>query len=281
MPYSDFLKQVQEKQKMGEETYAIRRQPGVPLTGATVWTFDRTGEMRNECAVTAGGLINGVQTDEDGKLYITVGRRRLCDASGGKVFLAGRFGIFGGASGKHPFTGTYIKAAGKDAKALTQNNPYAPIPIEQKPGRPPDLGAGIELVNADGSNYGDSCWFQGAEWFYAGASPIVPLGNCCCPTMRAGLDWYKRSWVPEQYRHSIGVVDTSGNLILHVGRYGNLDSGDGPKSQIPVGGDNIAMSCVRFVQLTDNYAVFDDNGERVAVLKLNYHAEETTGLGGK
>jgi hypothetical protein len=70
-------------------------------------------------------------------------------------------------------------------------------------------------------------------------------------------------------------------LILHVGRYGTFDSADGPKSRIPVGGDNIAMSVARFVSTTDNYMVFDDNGERVTVVRLNYHAEETVGIVGE
>jgi hypothetical protein len=30
---------------------------------------------------------------------------------------------------------------------------------------------------------------------------------------------------------------------------------------------------------TDNYLCFSDHGERVIVLKLNYHAEETVGIG--
>jgi hypothetical protein len=62
------------------------------------------------------------------------------------------------------------------------------------------------------------------------------------------------------------------------GRYGNFDSGDGAKSRIPVGGDGIAMSAVRFVSSTDNYMVFDDGGERLTVLKLNYHAEESAAI---
>jgi hypothetical protein len=34
----------------------------------------------------------------------------------------------------------------------------------------------------------------------------------------------------------------------------------------------------RFVSATDNYLVFDDWGERLVVLKLAYHAEETVGI---
>ena len=96
--------------------------------------------------------------------------------------------------------------------------------------------------------------------------------------MRFYTDWYKRTFVPEAYRHSIGVVDTAGNLVLHIGRYGNFDSGNGPQSRIPVGGDGIAITFNRFVSSTDNYLVFDDHGERLTVLKLNYQAEEIVGI---
>jgi hypothetical protein len=85
-------------------------------------------------------------------------------------------------------------------------------------------------------------------------------------------------FVPEAYRHSIGALDTNGNLILHIGRYGNLDSGDGAKSKIPVGGDNIGIAFNAMVSGTDNYLAFDDWGERIVVLKLNYHVEETVGI---
>jgi hypothetical protein len=65
---------------------------------------------------------------------------------------------------------------------------------------------------------------------------------------------------------------------MHIGGYGNRDSGFGPKSQVPPGGDGIAMAYVRFLSGTDNYLVFSDRAERLAVLKLNYHTEETIGV---
>jgi hypothetical protein len=122
-------------------------------------------------------------------------------------------------------------------------------------------------------------WMEGAKWFYAGSSPGV-MGACSCPTQRSHLDWYKRAYVPEQYRHSIGILDTNGNLVMHLGRYGNFDSGSGRHSRIRIGGDDIAMSAVRFVSGTDNHLVVEDDGERLVVLKLNYHAEESVGIGG-
>jgi hypothetical protein len=273
--YGIFMRMVAEMEKRGEDVYYIRRAPGVSLTGATIWTYNHTGELRDECAVIAGGLMNGIQIDEDGKLYFTLGRERLLD---GKVFLAGRAGILGGVSGKTMFLGTYVKSAKKDVRVLTER---APIPLDRKLDRPPEVGDGVGLMNADGTTTGEVSWVEKAEWLYAGSSPIVAMHHCCCPTMRAGFDWYRRSWVPECYRQSIGVLDASGNLILHMGRYGNMDSGEGPRSRIPVGGDNIGMSFVRFVSTTDNYAVFDDNSERIVVVRLNYNAEETAGIGGK
>ncbi|MBA4387330.1 MAG: hypothetical protein C0404_05070, partial [Verrucomicrobia bacterium] len=211
---------VKEMEKKGEEVYWIRPKPGIPLMGATAWTFDRSGRLRDECAVLEGGLINGVQIDEDGAVYFVSGRTRQFN---GKPFLAGQGGILGAAKGADPFTGTLIKTR----KTATVLLPNAPIRMEEQPARPNDL-----VTRSDGEW---KAWIEGAEWLYAGASPIV-VASCSCPTMRIHTDWYKRTFVPEQYRHSIGVVDTAGNLVLHIGQYGNFDSGNGPGSKIPVGG---------------------------------------------
>jgi hypothetical protein len=121
---------------------------------------------------------------------------------------------------------------------------------------------------------------EGAEWLYAGASPIT-FGGCACPAQRLHTDWYKRTFVPETYRHSIGVLDTAGNLIMHIGVYGNYDSGFGPRSRIPAGGDGIAMFQPRYIGGTDNYLCFSDWGERVVSLRLEYHAGETARIGGQ
>jgi hypothetical protein len=261
--YKSFVAGIAEKQRRGEEVYSVRRQPGVPLIGATIWTFSQNGELKDECAVTVGGLINGVQIDEGGYVYFVNNRPRLI---GNSSFLAGRGGIFGAPDYKRnndPFTGTLVKVKSK-ARVLSSG---AAVRMDEAPGRPPEFGQG-----------GEKAWVEGAEWFYAGASPIV-AGGCSCPTMRIQTDWYRRTFVPEVYRHSVGVLDSAGNLILHVGRYGNLDSGDGPKSRIPAGGDGIGMTFVNVVAATDNYLCFPDHGERLVVLKLNYHAEETVGIG--
>jgi hypothetical protein len=261
-----------ETSKRGVEWYYIRYVPGIPIDGATVWTYDRTGELRDECAVIAGLTVNGTAIDEDGKLYLTFARQRLYD---GRIFLAGKGGIIGDPKRKNmvPFTGTFAKTRGKKVRILL--NRGATVPLDEKIDRPLEVGGGYNK----GAKSGQECWVEGAEWLYAGASPIVRLQPCTCPTMRAYADWYKRSFVPEAYRHSIGVLDTNGNLVMHIGRYGNLDSGSGAKSAVPIGGDNIAIAFNSFVSATDNYLVFDDHGERLTVLRLGYHVEETAPIG--
>jgi hypothetical protein len=65
---------------------------------------------------------------------------------------------------------------------------------------------------------------------------------------------------------------------LHIGSDGNFDSGDGARSPIPIGGDQIAMIAPRYLSGTDNVLVFEDWGERLVVLRLTYHAEETAAI---
>jgi hypothetical protein len=267
--YADFMRNIQDRQKRGEEVYSIRRRPGVPLAGGTVWIWDSSGELRQACAVTLGKLTTGPQLDEDGAVYVVNSRPRMY---GDKHFLRGRGGIIGAPKdrrNRNPFTGTLIKTIpGKECKALLSRSP---VPLDPPPSRPPDI------INISFSNvFGKSlyCWVDGAAWLYAGASPNVSTG-CSCPTQRMHLDWYKRTFVPEAYRHSFGVLDTNGNLIMHLGKYGNWDSAMGPKSRIPVGGDDIAVFIPRYISGTDNYLVYESWSERLTVLKIAYHAEET------
>ncbi|MFC1671943.1 hypothetical protein ACFL01_02285 [Planctomycetota bacterium] len=257
--YAGYLRNIQEQQKRGEAVYSIKRRPGVQLSGGTIWVFDSTGEVRDECAAITGRLINGAGIDEDGNLYFVTNRPRIF---GQHHFLEGKGGIIGGGKKQQPFTGTLVKTAGRNVRLITVKSP---IPMDSPPTRP------AELMNAAtpglfGKDY--QAWMEGATWFYAGASPIT-CNTCACPQLRPHTDWYKRTYVPEAYRHSIGIVDTAGNLVMHLGEYGNFDSG------------GTSMFMVRFVSGTDNHLVFDDYGERLVSLKLNYHTEETTPIRGR
>ncbi len=268
--YAEFHSTIKNVDKQGGKMFFIRRQPGVAIQGATIWTFDSTGEVKHKAGVIAGEWNNGVQLDEDGYVYFTHVRFAMRN---GKAFLENAGGNFGGEPlhrlNRMPFNSAYIKTRGHGVKFLSKNSS---VPLDALPQRPADLAA----QNAEGLP-GGPVWVQNAEWIYAGSGPVVAQ-HCHCPQMRGYLDWYKRSYVPEPYRHSIGILDTNGNLIVHLGRYGNHDSGYGPKSLVPLGGDGIATTMVRFVSGTDNYFCIADWGERLIVTKLTYHAEETTAI---
>jgi hypothetical protein len=272
--YKKYMRELRERELEGEKIASIRRGPGLPLAGATVWTFDRTGELRKKFAAIAPFVLAGTSMDEDGLLYFSNSASRLI---GDKTFLAGRGGTIGSdkpvryrriqVSNDKPNTGSYVKTKGTGVAFLSEK---AHVEMTEQPDRPPEL-----FYEPKG---GQRIWVRGAEWVYAGASPITPGWCCSCPSLRAHLDWYKRSFVPESYRHSIGVLDTNGNLIMHIGTYGNHDSARGSKSRAPVGGDGIGMTIPRYVSGTDNYLLFDDWGERLVSLRLEYHTEEAAAV---
>ncbi len=272
--YANYLKNIRDLEKKGIQTVFVPRRPGLPLTGGTVWTFDRTGELRRKFAVITGNLINGVQIDEDGDLYFVTNRPRIMDPEKG-YFLCGRTGVYGVPQAKkvaNPFTGTLMKTSGGALRILCTKDRTSVVKMEPLPNRPPDV---MSTWYPHDTGKGNWAWVEGAEWLYAGASPIVFHQPCSCPTQRSHLDWYKRTYVPESYRHSIGIVDTAGNLIMHLGRYGNHTDA----LKMKPGTEDIVYTFVRFVSGTDNYLVFEDNGERLTALKLDYRAEEAAAIG--
>ncbi len=271
---AQFARKLEERRILDAQGYVayIRPKPGIDVVGAVIWTFDSTGEEKDkEAAIVGGFRTNGVQLDEDGYLYFANGRLRY---AAGKPFLQGRGGNFGGKPylrwNRSPFTGTYVKAPPKRASFILRN---AVVPSDTLPARQPDLiqtGEGAEYKVPD-----NDVWAEGVEWLYAGVSPIVSY-HCSCMDMRACLDWYKRSFVPEMYRHSIGILDTGGNLICRVGRYGNLDEGGKPAP----GNDGVVMTRGAYVSTTDNYMVIADWGRRLISAKLGYRATETAAVPG-
>ncbi len=267
--YSDFLRSIQEQQKRGETVYNIARRPGIPLAGATVWVYDGTGELRTELAVVAGGTMAGTRIDEDGNVYFVNLRSKMIND---KPFLHERGGTVGSEEmisryNKSPFTGTLMKSKVKNVKILLDN---AKVELDPKPTRPGDL---CDYGPFGAPHAGSRIWVEGVAWMFAGVSPGVAKG-CTCASTRFQLDWFKRSYFGEAYRHTIGIVDTNGNLIAHIGCYGNLDDVLGAKP----GSEDFGLTMPRFISGTDNFLCFDDWGERIVTLKLKYHAEEVASI---
>jgi len=61
-------------------------------------------------------------------------------------------------------------------------------------------------------------------WDYAGVSGVSPW-NCDteCPAAQLHIDPDQRIWVPDSFLYCVKAVDTAGNEMIRVGKYGNED----------------------------------------------------------
>jgi len=151
--------------------------------------------------------------------------------------------------------------------------------------KPPDLLAGR-------GGAGNS-WVEGTEWLYGGVgfSGDTAYGSlqCGCPNMRAALDYFRRTFAPETQHCSVAVLDANGNLIMRIGKYGNVDDGvplvkeGGPPKPRSVGGDEVALFYAPFVATHTDRRLFiaDSGNQRLLSVKLGYRAEERVNLNGK
>jgi hypothetical protein len=177
-----------------------------------------------------------------------------------------------------------------------------PLTAETKPSRPPDLENAVI----------GQAWVEKAEWFYGGVGfcGFNKRGGsgCSCWNCRFDVDHFGRSFAPEMDRYSVAVLDSSGNLILRVGKYGNVDDGlplriadrglrnqDGgmggaargsgnPKSEIPnprsIGGDEVALfyACFTATHTDRRLFIADVGNARILSVKLGYNSEECVAL---
>jgi hypothetical protein len=112
-------------------------------------------------------------------------------------------------------------------------------------------------------------------WTYGGIAPVVQVG-CTCEGSSFDVDRFERVFVPAVQTCSVNVLDTNGNLILRVGKYGNADNRgkDGPAPD-----PDLAFIFPRYVTTTDEAIYVDDEeNHRIVRAVLSYEAEETVAL---
>ena len=174
-----------------------------------------------------------------------------------------------------------MKVKSRGAKVLSGNNRIGvPLGDGAQPKRGPDF---------DGFPTG-AAWVEGAEWMYGGVgytgNAAWDGGGCRCWNARFCLDYFARSFAPETRHFSVAVLDSSGNLILRVGQYGNVDDGrpldpvGGPASPRSISGDETGLFHAAYLgTLTDKRLFIADAGNaRILSVKLGYHAEEKIAL---
>ena len=194
--------------------------------------------------------------------------------------------------------GTLVKFTVNKAKVLSASD-RAQVPLKQIPDRSPDVVKG-HLARA---------WMEGAEWFYggvgfAGKNSARAGGGCDCHNARFAFDYFARSFVPEIDHYSVAVLDAAGNLILRIGRYGNVDDGaplmaeralrkgvgdpsersptPSEKTRIPrsIGGDEVALFYAPYVATHTDRRLFiaDPGNARIVSVRLGYHATARVNL---
>lgn len=230
--------------------------------------WDKHGKLIHEDVFPGMGHMNGIGIDSQDNVYVMANGTRLVD---GKSY---------DPKAADDLSETLIKTKPKGTKVLSSVGSIG-VPIaNQAPKRSHDFG---------GFPTGHS-WVDGAEWMYGGVGYTGNAGwdggGCRCWNARFCLDYFARSFAPETRHFSVAVLDTNGNLIIRVGKYGNLDDGKplvsagGPSNPRSIGGDEVGLFHAAYVgTLTDKRLFIADAGNaRIVSVKMNYNTEEKVEL---
>lgn len=268
-----FLELRTDEQQVGDAPrspyYTPKMYPG-RLRFGELHIWDRHGRRLHEDVVPGLVEMYGVGLDSERNVYVMAAPTRVLD--GERYF--------------NRLTGTLMKFAPNRGRIVSENSHLIPVPLTRTPERPPDLIKG-----------GTPAWVEGAEWFYGGVgysgkNEVRVGGHCSCWNSRFCLDYFARSFAPEIRRFRVAVLDSSGNLILRVGQYGNVDDGrpvdDAPHGRtLPpgyqprsIGGDEVALMHGAYVAtLTDRRLFIADPGNaRILSVRLDYHTTESVSI---
>lgn len=227
--------------------------PGFSKLHNLLYIFDKYGKLIKSDIVPGLKDNYGVGLDQYNNIYVMNGSTRMIGEK------------------KYPndWTGTVIKFPFSGGKILSKGDTPVPLPVANEPKRPYDL---------------EGLWVENAAWFFGGvgfmgknSSKGLAAGTgCACWNSRMTFDYLNRTFAPELERYSVAVLDSSGNLITRIGRYGNRDS-MGPKSLKPVGGDEVTMVHGAYLStMTDKFLyIADISNDRLVSVKLNYASNET------
>jgi hypothetical protein len=218
-----------------------------------IYIWDKYGKLIGKDVIGGADKNDGISIDKDRNIYLMTIGNRLIE---GKPFDDG------GSS-------TLVKFK-KDAKGKFISSDGSKIPLSPAnyPKRPPDLRTGQGSIKQ---------WVENNEWLYGGVSfaGFSPTGNCACWYTRWRLDYFSRSIIPVPMSYEVHVLDTSGNLILKIGQYGNEDS-KGKNSIEPIGGDEVGLFHPCFVATQTDRRIFisDFGNGKILSVKLKYVVNE-------
>jgi hypothetical protein len=224
--------------------------------------FDRHGKLLEADVAPGIGVSNMIQIDHRHHVYVLCAGTPFLD---GKTYFNGR-----GC--------TLMKIVPGRMKALTPKG-IVPLPPSQRPTRPMDMTR-------------PGLWVEGAEWLFGpvGADGHYGSGgHCSCYVNgRFALDYFGRSFAPEVDRFRVVVLDTNGNVIARIGRYGNVDDGaplvkaGGPPQPRSIGADEVAIMHAMNLNVHSDRRLFlaDVGNQCIRSVRLRYHTTEAVALKG-
>ena len=253
----------QQAQRMKEPAVPYRAllYPGRWNSGLELHVFDPYGRVKHRDILRGQPAIwSGATLDVQGNVYVNVAASRMVD---GRPY----YRVIG-----HPFAkvGTLIKFKPGAGKFTRPGGAGVPIRLGKRPTEPMHL---------------HGFWVEGAEWFYPGVGRAISW-SCSCANSRFVTDYYARSFAPEYDRFSVAVLDTNGNLIARIGKYGNVEDGKplvpagGPPHARSIGGDEVALFDACYVATHTDRRLFvaDAGNARIVSVRLQYHTTERAAL---
>ncbi|MCG3180892.1 MAG: hypothetical protein BIFFINMI_03255 [Phycisphaerae bacterium] len=251
-------------QVAGVIPYEPRIYPGRAVQWV-VHLWDQHGQLIQDDLLPGMGICSGISIDKDDNLYMMASARRLLD---GKSFA-------------NDAACTLLKTPMIGAKVLCN---AGAVPLGAKPERPPDL-----------SNWRSGlgpAWVEGAKWFYGGVgldshSIVAQIRACHCEAIsKPAFDAFARTFAPEINRCDVVVLDSNGNTICRIGRWGSVDDGrplvadGGPASTRQIGGDEVALVHPSNMATDTDHRLFisDLGNARIVSVKLDYHKTATLKL---
>ncbi len=228
-----------------------------------IHVWDKPGKLIYEDAIPGVGRSCSVRMDRNRDLYL----------------LANGQNSYGGKPYPNPIVCTLLKVK-PGTKVLAGGRMPVPLPEATRPKRK------AELNNWFGA--GAPTWVNESKWAFGGVGiDGKQFAKChCMATSQLALDYFGRSIVGETQRCNVVVVDSAGNAILRLGKYGNADDGIpmvkkyGPPNPRSIGGDEVSLFNPKFVATQTDRRIFiaDIGNYRIVSVKLDYHAEERVAL---
>jgi len=231
-------------------------------TYAFIHIWDKHGKLKFEDALPGLGEMSDFKIDNDDNLYM------ISNMALPQYLKA------------HPdkFINTLVKMPAGKGRILTDGK-AAPIALDAAGLRRSPDAIGL-------SGYRGNVWLENAEWMLGGlganARDLSARACHCEANSGIALDYFGRSFVPAIHRYEVVVVDPAGNMILRIGRYGNVEDGvplvkdGGPANIRGIGGDEVSLVSPKWLAVHSDKRLFvsDRGNYRVVSVKLGYHAEE-------